>query len=139
MAVAEVEDLERLEHACHGLGDQSGQPPVADQIAAHAESQLEHLNRGYRPFGESGGEGGGGLVSDLCRGEGEDDERGQDTVVEGRRQHMHAFAAAIVTLDEEGDEIRQRATADEGTEPPPVGEGEGLVVMAAQLQGVRVT
>eukprot|EP00964_Phaeocystis_antarctica_P133448 scaffold97652_cov66-Phaeocystis_antarctica.AAC.4 len=102
VAFAEVEDLKRLEHACHGLGDQGGQARVTDLVACeHVELlerwrlaqrrrqcqqtvvpdlvhvEVERPYHGQRPFGEGGGEGGGGLISDLCRGEVKEMERGQ--------------------------------------------------------------
>eukprot|EP00964_Phaeocystis_antarctica_P126311 scaffold90053_cov58-Phaeocystis_antarctica.AAC.3 len=104
----------------HQLGDQSGQAPVTDQVVAQVEClQLGQLAQGWRQCHHT-------HIPDLVIV-----ERGQTAAAEARRQQGHALVAAIVTIDVESLEHRQRATTDKGAERPPVGEGEGLVVAAA--------
>ena len=57
---------------------QSGQARVSDLVVAEGEE----LERGHRPFGEGGGEGGGALGSDLCLLEPEAQERRQAAAAE---------------------------------------------------------
>eukprot|EP00964_Phaeocystis_antarctica_P071500 scaffold43634_cov64-Phaeocystis_antarctica.AAC.15 len=109
-AHAKVEAIERLEHSFHGLGDQGSQALVTNLVAPHGEARelwqlaqhrsqcyyahvpdlvlAEHklLYRGHCPFGEGGGEGVGGQVSDLRRLKSEKAERRQTAATETRCQ-----------------------------------------------------
>ena len=109
LVAADAEEPERRQHASGWRGQQSGQALVADLVlveeellerqlaqsrgqGSHAVSpaspiwlrlrrEAEVFERGQRPLGEGGGEGGSALVSNLCA-EIDNAERRQDAAAE---------------------------------------------------------